>query len=108
MVFFALFAASATFYLFIISTERNYFDITQEVKSSRSPTPKKIKQPELYQEAPPISTKGIAFGMMVIVGVGTLSTILLTWRNDKRNRNETELRIKKLELEIANLKSNRT
>ena len=42
---------------------------------------------------------------MIFTGIGTISNLILGWRNDIRNKQETTLKIEKLELEIAELKS---
>ena len=39
----------------------------------------------------------------LITGAGTVSAIVLGWRNDKRTERETALRVRKLELEIENM-----
>ena len=41
---------------------------------------------------------------LIILTVSTISAIILGWRNENRNKIETQLRIEKLELEIAELK----
>lgn len=48
----------------------------------------------------------ISFLTLIVVAVGTISTLILGWRNEIRNKRETQLRIEKLELEIAELKNN--
>lgn len=47
----------------------------------------------------------VAFSAMIVTAIGTLSTLIIAWRNERRSKIETDLRIQKLELEIANLKS---
>ncbi len=47
----------------------------------------------------------IALFTMIFTGIGTFSTLILGWRNEIRNTTETKLKIEKLELEIAELKS---
>ena len=46
----------------------------------------------------------ISFIALIISSLGVLSTQVLGWRNDVRNRKEVELRREKLELEIAKLR----
>jgi hypothetical protein len=46
----------------------------------------------------------IALVSMIITAIGTCSTLILGWRNEKRAVSETKLKIEKLELEIAELK----
>lgn len=45
----------------------------------------------------------ISFLTLIVVAIGTVSTLILSWRNEIRNKKETELRMKKLEFEIADL-----
>ena len=40
----------------------------------------------------------------LISAIGTISAVILGWKNDRRTERETELRIKKLELELENMK----
>jgi hypothetical protein len=100
IVFFALFVASVIFYSYVISIEDNYLKLRETMIVKTSPTPKKTKPSDIFT----ISTVNIAFASMIILGVGTFSTLILTWGSYRKNAIETKLRIEKLELEIAELK----
>ena len=41
---------------------------------------------------------------MIILAIGTISTLIISWRTERRNKIDTELRIEKSELEIEKLK----
>ena len=43
----------------------------------------------------------VSFGTLLITAVGTASTVLLGWRNEKRQSAEFQLRIQQLEIELA-------
>ena len=43
----------------------------------------------------------LSLGTLLITGVGTLSTVLLSWRVDRRQAREFELRIRELEHQLT-------
>jgi hypothetical protein len=47
----------------------------------------------------------VSFFTMIFTGIGTFSTLILGWRNERRTNIETDLKLEKLALEVAELKS---
>ncbi|HEX8399884.1 MAG TPA: hypothetical protein VF644_20810 [Pyrinomonadaceae bacterium] len=107
IVLFTLFAISVFFYLSESNAiEYNYLHKSNSNRQNQTtPTP---KNSEPSVDSPTISPRDIAFISMIILGIGTLSTIILAWMNQRKVAIEARLRIEKLELEIEQLKTNKS
>jgi cytochrome c biogenesis factor len=115
LIFITLFVISAIafLYFFLEYQNRNTFkeigEIIQEIikiiqgqiENILEPIQKKVEPPE------PPSTFGLNVSTFTLVftALGTVSTLILGWRNEKRIIKETKLKIEKLELELTELKS---
>ncbi|MGA7674324.1 MAG: hypothetical protein WCA78_04670 [Rhizomicrobium sp.] len=54
---------------------------------------------------PPSLAMLVSLGALLVTGMGTASTIVLGWRNEKRQAMEFKLKIEQLELQLAEAKA---
>jgi hypothetical protein len=51
-----------------------------------------------------VVTAGISFLIFIVTSIGTASTVLTSWRNDRRQEREYKLNIQQLELQVEQLR----
>jgi hypothetical protein len=51
-----------------------------------------------------VVTAGICFLIFIVTSIGTASTVLTSWRNDRRQEREYKLKIQQLELQVEQLR----
>jgi hypothetical protein len=61
-------------------------------------------EPKQTTEQGPPTAIVISFCAVLITGLGTASTVILGWRNDRRQAAESKLKIEQLELQLAELR----
>ena len=118
IIFITLFLISILFYLLLVAfpnpEEYSFTVLFERALSSHkvakktpvpTPTPNSKGQSPSNATTKYINTLYISFVTAVLFAIATISTLIFSWRNDRRNKIETGLRIEKLELEIIELKT---